>query len=80
MSLSRHTSLDALKWDGFLLGKLPRLLERLASLMRVETTALKAPTEMYRAFDRLIGRSENLLNRVDVQCKCNIVEVLLQVI
>ena len=79
MSLGRHkATLDVLKWDAFLLGKLPRLLEGLAAVTGVERMQLRAPTETYKAFDKLL-KNENLLNRIDVFCQCNIIEVLLQV-
>ena len=38
-SLCREISLDAFKWDAFVLIRMPGLLERLASLMRVSTGA-----------------------------------------
>jgi len=57
---------DTYKLDALLLIRLPALLEKLANLMRVETQALKTPTDMYKAFDRLL-RDETLLNAVDVR-------------
>ena len=35
----REASLDAFKWDAFVLIRMPALLERLAALMRVSTGA-----------------------------------------
>lgn len=79
-SLCREISLDAFKWDAFVLIRMPALLERLASLMRVSTGAqLRTPTDAYKAFDRLLTNDRTLLDSVDVKCSCNVVEVLLGV-
>ena len=79
-SLCREISLDAFKWDAFVLIRMPGLLERLASLMRVSTGAqLRTPTDAYKAFDRLLTNDRTLLHSVDVKCGCNVVEVLLGV-
>ncbi len=79
-ALARKPSAHALKLDAFVLVRLPTLLDRLASLMRIETgAALKTPTETYKALDRLV-RDEPLLDEVDSRFECNILDVLLKVV
>ena len=79
-SLCRETSLEAFKWDAFVLIRMPMLLERLVSFMRVSTGAqLRTPTDAYKAFDRLLTKDRTLLDSVDVKCGCNVVDVLLGV-
>ena len=79
-SLCREVSLEAFKWDAFVLIRMPALLERLVSLMRVSTGAqLRTPTDAYKAFDRLLTKDRTLLDSVDVKCSCNVVDVLLGV-
>ena len=49
--------------------------------MRVDTgSALKTPTDLYKAFDKMILTNETLLDSIDVKCRCNIIELLLKVV
>eukprot|EP00095_Tigriopus_kingsejongensis_P005678 maker-scaffold846_size89341-snap-gene-0.14 protein:Tk05678 transcript:maker-scaffold846_size89341-snap-gene-0.14-mRNA-1 annotation:"mediator of rna polymerase ii transcription subunit 24-like" len=79
LSFSARHHFDALRWDAFLFWKLPLLIERLSVLMQVDTSQLKAPTELYKAFERLLA-SPRLLNAADVGGECNVVQVLLSVL
>ena len=60
--------------------QLPTLLEKVAALMRVDTgSALKTPTDLYKAFDKIL-KNETLLDSIDVKCQCNIIELVLKVV
>ncbi len=61
ISVGDSVTFDALKWDAFILIRLPALLEKLAALMRVDSSQLKTPTEAYKAFDRLLNNERVLL-------------------
>lgn len=56
-------SFDVLKWDAFILIRMPVLLEKLAVLMRLDTSQLKTPTDTYKAFDKLLNNERILLGR-----------------
>lgn len=81
--LSISTQADGfqvLKWDAFILVRLPHLIEKVHRFMKgTDSSGLKTPTDLYKAFDRLL-KNDGLLDTVDVRCKCNIVEILLRVV
>ena len=79
LSLDGQSDLRSLQWKALLVIKLPFILENLAVLMKVDTQLLKTPTETYKAFDKLLLH-EDLLDDVNSRCRCDIVDVLLQVI
>lgn len=49
---------------------------QLSILMRVDVSQLKTPTDVYKAFDRIL-KDERLLEIVDSSGSCNIIKMLL---
>ncbi|XP_040568441.1 mediator of RNA polymerase II transcription subunit 24 [Lepeophtheirus salmonis] len=82
LSLSvKEEGYELLTWDSFILVRFPSLLDRLHKLMLGggSNFELKTPTDLYKAFDKLL-KSESLCDAVDVRCKCSIIDVLLRVV
>ena len=68
-----------LKVDAFVMIKLPLLLEKLHGHHTTSMSQpLKTPTDTYKAFDKLL-KNEQFLDAKDSLCKCNILQILLQV-
>ena len=81
LSISQKEGLEPLKLDAFILVRLPALLEKMFKLYKASDSnaPLKTPTDLYKAFDKLIG-NESLLDSTDLRCKCNIIDVLLRIV
>ena len=81
LSISQKEGLEPLKLDAFILVRLPTLLEKLFKLYKGSDSnaPLKTPTDLYKAFDKLVG-NESLLDSTDLRCKCNIIDVLLRIV
>ena len=80
LSISQKEGLEPLKVDAFILVRLPILLEKMFKLHRGNDSApLKTPTDLYKAFDKLLN-NESLLDSIDLRCKCNIIDILLRII
>jgi hypothetical protein len=79
-SIGQKPSLEALKWEAFIFYNLPKLLEIVAAQMKIDTWQLKTPTEVYKAFDRLLRSEESLLDSTDLRFQCNVVEILLRLV
>ena len=70
LSISQKEGLEPLKVDAFILVRMPNLLEKMYKLHRGnDTTPLKTPTDLYKAFDKLLS-NEALLDSIDFKCKC----------
>ena len=46
---------------------------------RSNNLVLKTPTDVYKAFDKIL-KNDALLDSVDYRCKCNIIDILLRVV
>ena len=79
-SISQQSGLETLKIDSFVLIKLPILFEKLHQHFKgSESGPLKTPTDVYKAFDKLL-KNEPLLDSMDCWCKANILQLLVQVV
>lgn len=82
LTISQKEGLEPLKVDAFILVRLPFLLEKIYKLYKaneVTNAPLKTPTELYKAFDKLLA-NEALLDSTDLRCKCNIIDILLRIV
>jgi len=91
ISVAQRPGLQTLKVDAFVMIKLPLLLEKLyhlhlkqsssydASVSQHPLPPLKTPTDTYKAFDKLL-KNESFLDAKDSCFKCNILQLLLQVV
>ena len=81
LTISQKEGLEPLKVDAFILVRLPFLLEKMYKLYKANdlNAPLKTPTELYKAFDKLLA-NEALLDSTDLRCKCNIIEILLKIV
>lgn len=79
LTISQKEGLEPLKVDAFILVRLPILLEKMYKLYKVTDSPLKTPTELYKAFDKLLS-NEALLDSTDLRCKCNIIDILLRIV
>lgn len=80
LTISHNEGLEPLKVDTLILVRLPTLLEKLYRLTRSDSGApLKTPTDLYKAFDKLL-KNDSLLDSTDLRCKCNIIDILLRVV
>ena len=67
LSISHKEGLEPLKVDAFILVRLPNLLEKMYKLHKGnDTTPLKTPTDLYKAFDKLLN-NESLLDSIDLR-------------
>lgn len=68
LTISQKEGLEPLKVDAFVLVRLPVLLEKLFKLSRNENsvTILKTPTDLYKAFDKLLS-NDALLDSTDLR-------------
>ncbi len=81
LTISQKEGLEPLKVDAFILVRLPILLEKMYKLYKATdvNAPLKTPTELYKAFDKLLA-NEALLDSTDLRCKCNIIDILLRIV
>ena len=81
LTISQKEGLEPLKVDAFILVRLPFLLEKMYKLHKANdvNAPLKTPTELYKAFDKLLA-NEALLDSTDLRCKCNIIKILLEIL
>ena len=68
LTISQKEGLEPLKVDAFIVVRLPYLMERMFRIHKSSdvNAPLKTPTDLYKAFDRLLA-NEALLDSTDLR-------------